>query len=155
MTPAVMTKPFSITRARHKARQLAVQALYQWQITRQDRSDIVSRFLTDQEMSESVSEYFTELVAQVPARVEPIDAALSPLLDRKVNEVDPVERAILRIGVYELAYRPDIPYRVVINEAVEAAKVFGAEDSYKYVNGVLDKLAPKFRAEEVRHAGTR
>ncbi|NOX27641.1 MAG: transcription antitermination factor NusB [Gammaproteobacteria bacterium] len=149
-----MSKPPSITRSRHKARNLAVQALYQWQITGQDRDDIVSKFLTDQEMNETVTEYFKELVSKVSANAASIDDALSPLLDRPIEQLDPVESAVLRIGAYELQHRPDVPYKVVINEAIEAAKLFGAEESYKYINGVLDKLKGKYRAQEIEHAKT-
>ena len=149
-----MAKAPSITRSRHKARNLAVQALYQWQVTGQDRDDIVARFFTDQEMNETVTEYFEELVSQVSANVASIDAALSPLLDRPIKQLDPVECAVLRIGAYELEHRPDVPYRVVINEAIEAAKLFGAEESYKYINGVLDQLKGKYRAEEIELAKT-
>ncbi|MBN4073697.1 MAG: transcription antitermination factor NusB [Gammaproteobacteria bacterium] len=144
-----MAKPPSLTRSRHKARNLAVQALYQWQITGQDRGDIVSQFFTDQDMNETVTEYFKELVSQVSARAQAIDSILAPLLDRPIEQLDPVESAVLRIGVYELEHRPDVPYRVVINEAIEAAKLFGAEESYKYINGVLDKLKGAYRAQEI------
>ncbi len=144
-----MAKTLSIPRARHRARHLAVQALYQWQITGQSRDEIVERFLTDQEMDEMVAEYFKELVASVSANASSIDAVMAPLLDRSIDQLDPVESSILRIGVYELEKRPDVPYRVVLNEAIEAAKTFGAEDSYKYVNGILDLLAPKYRQHEV------
>ena len=149
-----MSKPPSITRSRHKARNLAVQALYQWQITGQDREDIVSKFLTDQEMNETVTEYFKELVSKVSANAASIDDVLSPLLDRPIGQLDPVESAVLRIGAYELQHRPDVPYKVVINEAIEAAKLFGAEESYKYINGVLDKLKGKYRAQVIEHAKT-
>lgn len=149
-----MAKSPSLPRARHKARHLAVQALYQWRITGQSRSEIVERFLTDKEMDSVVAEYFKELVSKVSANVNSIDAALAPLLDRSIEQLDPVESAILRIGVYELEHRLDVPYRVVLNEAIEAAKTFGAEESYKYVNGVLDLLTAKYRPQEVAVAKT-
>ena len=94
--------------------------------------------------------YFQDLLRGVPTHLNELDAALSPCLDRALASVDPVERATLRLAAYELAHHPEIPYRVVINEAVELAKVFGAEEGHKYVNGVLDKLAKKLRAVEMK-----
>ncbi len=149
-----MAKSLSIPRARHKARHLAVQALYQWQITGQSRDEIVERFLTDQEMDNTVADYFKELVSSVSANAKDIDDAMAPLLDRSIDQLDPVECSILRIGVYELEKRLDVPYKVVLNEAIEAAKTFGAEESYKYVNGILDLLVPKYRSAEVGSAKT-
>lgn len=138
-----------MSRKRSKARHAAVQALYQWQVTRQDLRDIDEQFLLEQNMSQVDIPYFQELLHLVPLHLDMLDQHISPLLDRPLSEVDPVERAILRLGAYELGFRPDIPYRVVINEAVEIAKVFGGEAGHKYVNGILDKLARKLRGEEV------
>ncbi|HLA74507.1 MAG TPA: transcription antitermination factor NusB [Gammaproteobacteria bacterium] len=142
-----------MSRARSKARRAAVQALYQWQVSRQDVGDIEQQFLAEQDMRKLEVPYFQELLHQVPARLDELDDYISPLLDRPLNEVDPVERAILRLGAYELGFRLDIPYRVVINEAVEIAKTFGGEEGYKYVNGILDKLAQKLRSTEIRARG--
>lgn len=130
------------------ARRCAVQALYQWQLTGEDLTLIETRFLADQDLGKADPAYFRELVQQVPARAEEIDTVLTPFLDRPMPQVDPVERAILRIGGYELMQRPDIAYRVVINEAVELAKVFGAEQGHRFVNGVLDKVARAVRPVE-------
>lgn len=130
------------------ARRCAVQALYEWQITGQDPAQIAAQFLADEDLRKADPNYFQELVRQVPARVAEIDAALEPFLDRPLEQVDPVERAILRIGGYELTQHPELAYRIVINEAVELAKVFGAEQGHRYVNGVLDKLARAVRAVE-------
>lgn len=138
-----------MSRKRSKARHAAVQAIYQWQVTRQDVRDIDEQFLVEQDMSQVDVPYFQELLHQVPGHLDMLDQHISPLLDRPLNEVDPVERAILRLGAYELGFRPDIPYRVVINEAVEIAKVFGGEAGHKYVNGILDKLARKLRNVEI------
>ncbi len=139
-----------MSRARSKARERAVQAIYQWQVTGQSLSDIEQQFTEDQDMSKVKMEYFQELLHEVPAQLKAIDAALAELVDRPLEQVDPVERAILRIGTYELQARQDIPYRVVINESVELAKSFGSEQGHKYINGILDKLAKKLRAIEVQ-----
>lgn len=138
--------------SRNKARQAAVQALYQWQVTGQAPVDIERLFISDQNLSGVDTEYFRELVREVPAQLALIDAALSPHLGRDIDAVDPVERAILRIGAYEFAARAEIPYRVVLNEAVELAKIFGADQGHKYINGVLDKVAAQLRAPEVTAA---
>jgi N utilization substance protein B len=130
------------------ARRCAVQALYEWQMTGQEPRLIAAQFLADQDLGKADPDYFRELVQEVPARAAAIDAALEPFLDRPLAQVDPVERAILRIGGYELMQRPDIAYRIVINEAVELAKVFGAEQGHRFVNGVLDKLARAVRSVE-------
>lgn len=130
------------------ARRCAVQALYQWQLTGQPPSQIETYFLANEDLSKADPNYFRELVHQVPAHVTEIDAALEPLLDRPMIQVDPVECAILRIGGYELLQRPDISYRIVLNEAIELAKVFGAEQGHRFVNGVLDKLARSVRRIE-------
>jgi len=122
--------------------------LYEWQITGQDPGQIAAQFLADEDLRKADPDYFQELVREVPARVTEIDAALEPFLDRPLAQVDPVERAILRIGGYELTQHPDLAYRIVINEAVELAKVFGAEQGHRYVNGVLDKLARAVRSVE-------
>ncbi|MDF1782399.1 MAG: transcription antitermination factor NusB [Alcanivoracaceae bacterium] len=134
--------------ARRKARRFALQALYQWQLAKTDLSDIEVQFRTDNDMKKVDREYFHELLHGVPANLDTIDEALQPALDRKVAELSQVEKVILRIGAYELIHRLDVPYRVVLNEGIELAKLFGADDSFKYVNGVLDKLARKFRRLE-------
>lgn len=137
------------TRGRSWARRYAMQALYQWQMTGQDLRLIDAQFLADPDMDKADVAYFQELLHQVLARTDTINTALSPFLDRPLEQVDPVERAILWIAGYELAHRPDIPYRVVINEAVELAKKFGAEQGHRFINGVLDKTAHQLRAAEI------
>jgi len=139
-----------MSKARSRARQRAVQALYQWQLTAQNLGEIETQFLEEREMGKADLEFFHELLHEVPARLDELDGLLTPLLDRPLPQVDPVERAILRMGCYELKFRLDTPYRVVINEAVELAKVFGGEQGHKYVNSVLDKVARQVRAAEVR-----
>ncbi|MCG6971332.1 MAG: transcription antitermination factor NusB [Gammaproteobacteria bacterium] len=138
-----------MSRARHLARKRAVQALYMWELTGGDVSDIESQFLVEHDMKNVDLKYFKELLHQVPAKVEELDEHISPLLDRPFSELDPVECAIMRLGVYEFQHRIDIPYRVVINEAVELAKIFGAEEGHKYVNSILDKVAKKLRSVEI------
>ncbi len=138
-----------MSRQRSKARSLAVQAVYQWQMAGQNVQEIVSHFLTEYADKKVDADYFRELVVGVPSELSRLDEALSPHLDRSIESIDPVERAVLRIGVYELANHPEIPYRVVINEAIEMAKVFGAEQGHKYVNGVLDKAAKTLRPMEM------
>ena len=127
-----------------------MQGLYQWQLNR-DPADIIEKQLRHQRDFEKADErFFSELLHGVLAQAAELDQALGPCLDRPAAELSPVEHAILLLGAFELSRRLEIPYRVVINEAVELAKVFGGTDGYKYVNGVLDKLAPRFREAEVR-----
>ncbi|MDJ0738071.1 MAG: transcription antitermination factor NusB [Gammaproteobacteria bacterium] len=137
-----------MSRQRSRSRSLAIQALYQWQMAGQDVGEIIDHFLVEQDPKKFDSEYFTELVRAVPTRLGDLDGALAPCVDRALDAVDPVERAILRLGAYELLEHPEIPYRVVINEAVELAKTFGAEKGHRYVNGVLDKAARAIRPLE-------
>ena len=145
-----MTPVARFTRKRSQARRYAMQALYQWQMTRHDLSVIDAQFLADQDMSGANVAYFQELLHRVPAQVDAIDAALVPFLDRPLEQIDPVERAILWIAGYELLSRAEIPYRVIINEAVEIAKEFGAEQGHRFINSVLDKVAHKLRSEEAK-----
>jgi N utilization substance protein B len=137
-----------MSRQRSRSRSLAVQALYQWQMAGQDIADIIDHFLLEQDPKTFDTTYFAELVRGVPARVDALDQALAAFVDRRIEQVDPVERAILRLGAYELTEHPEIPYRVVINEAVELAKTFGAEKGHRYVNGVLDRAARDLRPIE-------
>lgn len=140
-----------MTGKRSKARHYAVQALYQWQLTGHDLSDIDNQFLAEQDVRTFDVPYFKELLHGVPANLHALDEQLSPLLDRALASVDPVERAILRLGAYELMHHPEVPFRVAIDEAVELAKIFGAEQGHRYVNGVLDKMAKKVRRSEIEH----
>jgi N utilization substance protein B len=134
--------------ARHESRCLLVQALYQWHMNKDSISKIEAQFLVDNDMKKVDGSYFSELLHEIPKKLTELDTAYVPFLDRQEDQVDPIERAILRIGAYELLHRLDIPYRVVINEAIDLAKNFGGEDGHKYVNGVLDKLAGRARMEE-------
>jgi N utilization substance protein B len=139
--------------SRTPARRLAVQALYQWQLAGQDIADIVTQFCDERQPSKAQREYFSELLRGVLTRLDELDGLLSPLLERPIDQVDPVERAILRVGAFELAHRPEVPYRVVINEGIELAKRFGAEQGHRFINSVLDRLARDLRAAERKASG--
>jgi N utilization substance protein B len=139
-----------MSQARTNARKAAVQALYQWQMAGQNLGEIERQFLEDERLKDAQKSYFVELFYGVPKNLEAIDQALSEFVDRPVDTIDPVERAILRIGVYELLHRLDMPYRVVLNEGINLAKYFGADGSHKYVNGILDKIAQQKRAMEIK-----
>ena len=134
--------------ARSRARRYGMQALYQWDLSGLGLAEIQRQFFEVEDFSNADGGYFIALLTGVNAHVEGIDARISEAIDRPIDQVDPVERAILRIGCYELSYRPDIPYRVSINEAVLLAKKFGAEQGHVFVNGVLDRLARKLRPAE-------
>ncbi len=131
--------------SRHAARQAAVQALYQWDLTEQDPGDIEAHFIQQHDLEGADQGYFHTLICEVPLYRQEIQANLQPCLDREFDSIDPVERVILRIGAYELEYQHDVPTKVIINEAVELAKIFGADHGYKFVNGVLDRLAEQLR----------
>ncbi len=141
-------KPARGTRARSIARKLAMQALYQWQLTNQSAREIKNQFLESEDSAGTDREHFEELVDACIEQNAPIVEALAPYLDRPLEQLDPVESAILLVGMYELKHRIDIPYRVVINEAVDLCKRFGATDAHKYVNAVLDRAARELRAAE-------
>ncbi len=135
--------------ARSRARRRALQALYAWQMARSPIARVIEEFRHEQDMEIADLDYFDDLVRGVERHVGELDAALGEFLDRGMDVVDPIERAILRIAAYELLHRPDVPYRVVINEAIESAKRFGSDQGHTYINGVLDKAAAKWRAAEV------
>ncbi|MCK9619917.1 MAG: transcription antitermination factor NusB [Methylobacter sp.] len=139
-----------MSQARTNARKAAVQALYQWQMAGQNLSEIERQFLEEERLKDAQKSYFVELFYGVPKNLDAIDQVLSEFVDRPVDTIDPVERAILRIGVYELLHRLDMPYRVVLNEGINLAKYFGADGSHKYVNGILDKVAQQRRAMEIK-----
>lgn len=134
---------------RRKARQLIMQALYQWLMTNDDPLDICRQFHEDNP-GKIEWEYFDAIFKDVPKQQEALDEHISPFLDRAKGSLDPIERALLYLGTYELANRIDVPYRVVINECVELAKQYGATDGHKYVNGILDKLVPELRPIEYK-----
>ncbi len=142
-----------VSRMRARARRLVMQALYQWDLSGSALHDIRGQFLSSEEMAGADRDYFTELFNQVTKQVADLDDCIGEFTDRPVHRLDPVERAILRIGTCELMYRPEIPYRVAINEAVQLAKKFGATDGHAYINGVLDRVAQKLRAGEHGRGG--
>jgi N utilization substance protein B len=136
------------SQARAKARRLALQALYQWDLSGTDLKLIEQQFRESEEYPGVDEDYFEELLHQVPARLDEVEAGLADCMQIGWAELDPVERAVLRLASYELQSRWDIPYKVVINEAVNLAKKFGAEQAHKFVNGVLDQAARKLRPVE-------
>ncbi|AMN47516.1 hypothetical protein ACG33_10480 [Steroidobacter denitrificans] len=142
-------KPARGTRGRSIARRLAMQGLYQWQLTRQPGSLIKEQLLEGDESAGVDAEYFAELLDGCIGNQTQISAALTDCADRPLQQLDVVEAGILMIGVYELQHRIEIPYRVIINEAVELCKRFGATDAHKYVNAVLDRAARGIRTAEV------
>ncbi|SNC58512.1 transcription antitermination factor NusB [Sodalis endosymbiont of Henestaris halophilus] len=127
--------------ARHRARECAVQALYSWQLSHNDIADIKVQFLAEQDTSDVDVDYFRKLYAGVTTNATELDKLMSPYLSRQLIELGQVELAVLRIALFELSKRKNIPYKVAINEAIELAKTFGAEESHKFINGVLDKVA--------------
>ena len=136
--------------ARSRARRRALQAVYAWQVSGGTTQQIIGQFAHEQAHEVADLEYFEDLVRGVDKHCEELDTALAPFLDRDVEQVDPIERAVLRIAAYELRERRDVPYRVVINEAIETVKRFGAEHGHTYVNGVLDHAAAEWRSVEVQ-----
>lgn len=138
----------NMAQARKRARMRAVQALYQHELNPQISRELIEQFLATQDMNNTDTEYFSEILKKVITETEQLDELLAPYLDIPIAQLDATERSILRIAVYELKQRLDVPYRVVINEAVSLAKKFGATDGHKYVNGVLDKAVKDLRAHE-------
>ncbi len=145
-----MSKPRSErpSRARSLSRRLAMQALYQWQMTGQSFPELRNQFATDEGYADVDPEYFEQLLQGVVEGSEELDGLLGQWLDRPVAQLDPVEHAVLLIGVQELRQHPEVPYRVVLNEGVELAKKFGATEGHKFINAVLDRAARSLRAAE-------
>ena len=137
---------------RTHARRAAVQALYQSLVNGQSLEKESLDFVAAENSEKMDTKYFSELVEGVAKEKEQLDEALSSAVDRSINSIDPVESSILRLAVYEFIHRPDIPYRVVLNEAVELAKSMGGEQGHKYVNGVLDKVGANLREVEYKAA---
>ncbi|MGH8697683.1 MAG: transcription antitermination factor NusB [Burkholderiales bacterium] len=134
--------------ARRRAREYALQGLYQWQLSGAPAADIRGQLAEDQHFDKADAAYFSALLEGTIAEAEALKGEIAPLLDRKVESLSPVERGILLLAAWELKHSPDIPFKVVINEAIELAKDYGGTDGYKYVNGVLDRLAPALRQAE-------
>lgn len=138
--------------ARSRARRRALQAIYAWQLAGASVPSLLDQFRSEQDMDVADLEYFEELVGGVVRECASLDTELKVFLDREVAQVDPIERAVLRIAAFELLHRVDVPYRVVINEAIETTKRFGADHGHSYINGVLDKAAAAWRSAEVQAA---
>ncbi|WP_394182746.1 transcription antitermination factor NusB [Marinomonas posidonica] len=147
--PQRKDKKPSRSQMRSASRRLALQAVYQWQMNHTAVSEIETQFVMDQDMGACDKAYFREVLQGVTSGAKKLDSLFEELLDRPFAELDPIELAVLRIGAFELSERLDVPYRVAINESVELAKGFGATESHKYVNGILDKLAQRVRREEI------
>jgi transcription antitermination protein NusB len=135
-------------RGRSASRELALQALYQWQVGGQRPQDVMLEFLAERMPSNADTDFFRELVTQATERREELDTQLAELSDRPIEQLDPVEHSILLIGLYELAHRVEIPWRVVINEAVELCRRYGASDGHRFVNALLDRAARRHRPLE-------
>ena len=136
--------------ARRHARQYALQAMYQWQISASPIAEIELDFLVHHIKQKTDVAYFKELIHGIPREQETLDNHMRPFLSRPIAELDPVELGILRLGIYELAHRLDVPYRVAINEALELTKRFGSVEGYKFVNGILDQVARGLRSDEIK-----
>jgi N utilization substance protein B len=134
---------------RHRARELALQGIYQWRITAGDEAKIEKQIHAEKNLGRYDKELFSRLLLGALGRHADIEALIFPHLDRPIEELSPVEYAVLLLGAFELSQHIEVPYKVVINEAVELAKTFGGTDGHKFVNGVLDKLAPQLRAAEM------
>ncbi|TDO95876.1 transcription antitermination factor NusB [Marinomonas balearica] len=148
-TKTKKAKKPSRSQLRSASRSLALQAIYQWQMNHSSVNEIETQFTLEQDLSTCDKAYFRDLLQGVTSKAKELDTLFEELLDRSLSELDAIELAVLRIGSYELAHRLDVPYRVAINEGVELAKSFGATESHKYVNGILDKLAQRVRREEI------
>lgn len=140
---------FSVT-GRKKARRLALQALYGWTLSHNPLNEVEAHIFLEHAGEKFDKEYFRELLYQIPEKLDSLETLLAPYLSREVRELDFIELNVLRIATYELQERLEIPYRVIINEALELTKTFGATDSFKFVNGVLDKMARDVRTTEFK-----
>ncbi len=145
-----MSKQIGLAKARGKSRMLAMQAIYQWQMTGDEMTVIEKQFFEENKPESMDAEYFTGLLHGVVKDADDIDKCLEKYMDRQVPSVDPVERAILRLGCYEFLKCLDVPYRVILNEAVNLTKKFCAEKSHTFVNAVLDKVAHELRSVEIK-----
>ena len=148
-----MSQPNALAAQRRKARHFGLQALYQWTLSGASAADIEAEFRVDNDFQHTDGEYFSAVLKGVVGDVDALEALFSSALDRKLEELDPIERNLLRLGTFELRDRIDVPYKVVINEAVALAKKFGATDSHRYINGGLDKVARVLRTVEHAQEG--
>ena len=148
-----MTEHNALAAQRRKARHYGLQALYQWTLSGASPSDIEAEFRVDNDFRHTDGEYFSAVLKGVVDDVDGLESLFKPALDRTLDELDPIERNLLRLGTFELRDRIDVPYKVVISEAVALAKKFGATDSHRYINGVLDKVARELRQIELAQHG--
>ena len=135
--------------SRSAARKVAVQALYQWQMTNQAPKTIANEFIADRQVYGADLSYFTKLVVEIPTLLKELQITIAPFLDRDWERLDIVERSVLLLATFEIKYCSQVPFRVVISEAVEACKMFGTIEGYRYVNGVLDRMAQVHRPTEM------
>ncbi len=152
MSDVIKPESKSVAKARGKARRLTMQAIYQWQMTGDSIADIKQQFVDENPAKSIDADYFSQLVSGVASSISELDPLLEKYMTRSIESVDPVERAILRMATFEFINRLDVPYRVVLNEAVNITKEFCAEKSHTFVNGVLDKVAKEIRHIEVQAA---
>jgi N utilization substance protein B len=143
-------KSFSFPARRRHARQTVMQALYQWEINKSDISTIEKQFESKEHFQTVDAEYFKEILHGVILELEVIDHYIKRYIDRDISELDPVELTVARVAVYEFLKRLDVPYKVVLNEALESAKKFGAQEGHKFINGILDKIAREVRHTEIK-----
>jgi N utilization substance protein B len=136
-------------RGRRLARKLALQALYQWQMSGSALSEIEAQFRVANSMEKVDDAYFCKLIHTIPSLFKDLESQFSPYIDREVEALNPIELAVLRLGTYELMHCPEIPYKVVLDEAISLTRLFGSQDGYKYVNGVLNQVAQKIRYIEI------
>ena len=148
-----MTEHNALAAQRRKARHYGLQALYQWTLSGASPSDIEAEFRVDNDFTHTDGEYFSAVLKGVVDDVDGLESLFEPALDRTLDELDPIERNLLRLGTFELRDRIDVPYKVVISEAIALAKKFGATDSHRYINGVLDKVARELRQIELAQHG--
>ena len=138
--------------ARSRSRRRALQAIYAWQMSGQRIVQVIEQFRSEQDMEIADLAYFEDLLRGVDANLSKIDEELRRFTDRDIAQIDPIERGVLRLAAYELLFRIDVPYRVVLNEAIETTKRFGADHGHSYVNGVLDRAASEWRSTEINAA---
>lgn len=136
---------------KRRARKLALQALYQWLMSGHELYEIEAQFRVNNNMSKVDGEYFCRLLHGVPAHIKDIEDKIKPYLDRPIEGLNPIELTVIRLGAFELMHCPEIPYRVVLDEAISLTKEFGSQDGYRYVNGVLNNLAQKARKVEINN----
>jgi N utilization substance protein B len=139
-------KPLS---KKHLSRVLVMQALYQWQLTAQDTGLINGQFLLREEMKEADTAYFQAVFQQIPLHIDELNSTIEPASSRPFNLLDPIETSILWLACYELQYRLDIPYKVILNEAIDIAKAYGGEGAHTLINATLDKIAKSTRKLEI------